>query len=71
MEEVKPWWQSKIIWTQIVGLAFMVLSKVVELPEGITVDQVVTAILAVMSIATIVLRKTATASIGKTDNSVG
>lgn len=71
MEEVKPWWQSKIIWTQIVGLAFMVLSKVVELPEGITVDQVVTAILAVMSIATIVLRKTATATIGKTDNSVG
>ncbi len=71
MEEVKPWWQSKIIWTQIVGLAFMVLSKVVELPEGITVDQVVTAILAVMSVATIVLRKTATATIGKTDNSVG
>lgn len=71
MEEVKPWWQSKIIWTQIVGLAFMVLSKVVELPEGITVDQVVTAILAVISVATIVLRKTATATIGKTDNSVG
>lgn len=71
MEEVKPWWQSKIIWTQIVGLAFLVLSKVVELPEGITVDQVVTAILAVMSVVTIVFRKTATASIGKPDNSVG
>lgn len=59
----KVWWQSRTVWSGIVGSMFAVLSMLGLLPTELSSSQVVDAILAVTSVAAVVFRVQAKASI--------
>lgn len=63
MQEEIVWWQSRTIWTGIVGTAAALVGGFVHLPDGMTVDLMVDAIVGVTSVLAIVFRAKATASI--------
>ena len=56
MENTKVWWQSRTIWSGIIGAVFAILSILNLLPADLTTIQVVDAIMAVTSVAAIVFR---------------
>ena len=64
MQDTKVWWQSRTIWLQIVAAAFAILSAFKLLPSGISQEQVVSAIMTIVAIATVILRLRTTATIG-------
>lgn len=54
-----PWWQSRIIWTQIVGLLFAVAASYgLNLQDRLGIDQaaMITSIMAIVNVVTIVVR---------------
>lgn len=63
MNNEKVWWQSRTIWSGVVGTAFAILSMFGWLPTELSSAQVVDAILAVTSIAAVVFRVKAKAAI--------
>lgn len=63
MEQIKPWWQSRTIWSSLVGAVFAVLSLTGNLPPEITSTMVVDAIVGITSILAIFFRAKATTSI--------
>jgi hypothetical protein len=60
----KPWWQSRTVWTGIVGGLFSIAGVFNMLPAGLTSETVVNAILGVVSVAAVVFRVKATKTIG-------
>lgn len=64
MEELKPWWASKSIWTGVIGSLWGVAAALDILPEGLTQADVLTVVLALTGIGSIVFRKTARTRIG-------
>ncbi len=64
MEELKPWWASKAIWTGVIGSLWGVAAALGLLPEGLTQADVLTVVLALTGIGSVVFRKTAKARIG-------
>lgn len=56
MENTKVWWQSRTIWSGIIGAVFATLGMLNLLPADLTTTQVVDAIMAVTSVAAIVFR---------------
>lgn len=65
MPDTKVWWQSRIIWVQIVAALFAILSAFGLLPSGVDQEQVVAGIMAVVAIVTAVLRMRSTHTIAK------
>lgn len=64
MENLKPWWTSKAIWTGIIGSIWGVAGAIGILPEGLNQTDVLTVVLALTSIGGVLFRKTAIARIG-------
>jgi hypothetical protein len=64
MEELKPWWASKAIWTGVIGSLWSVAAALGILPEGLTQADVLTVVLALTGISGVLFRKTATTRIG-------
>lgn len=64
MENLKPWWSSKAIWTGIIGSIWGVAGAIGILPEGLNQTDVLTVVLALTGIGGVLFRKTATARIG-------
>lgn len=64
MEELKPWWASKAIWTGVIGGLWGVAAALDILPAGLTQADVLTIVLALTGIGSVVFRKTAKARIG-------
>jgi len=64
MENLKPWWTSKAIWTGIIGSIWGVAGALGILPEGLNQTDVLTVVLALTGIGGVLFRKTATARIG-------
>jgi hypothetical protein len=56
MLDTKFWWQSRVIWLQIVAALFAVLSVFHILPPGIDQEQLVAAIMGVVAVITLILR---------------
>jgi len=64
MEDLKPWWTSKAIWTGVIGSLWGVAGTLGILPQGLDQTDVLTVVLALTGIGGVVFRKTATARIG-------
>lgn len=64
MEDLKPWWTSKAIWTGVIGSLWGVGSAVGVLPENLSQADVLTVVLAATGIGGVLFRKTAKARIG-------
>ena len=64
MENLKPWWTLKAIWTGVIGSAWGVAASLGLLPEGLSQADVLTVVLAITGIGGVVFRKTAKARIG-------
>ncbi len=63
MEELKPWWASKAIWTGVIGSIWGMAGMLGLLPDGLTQADVLTVVLAITGIAGVVFRKSASARI--------
>jgi hypothetical protein len=59
MEELKPWWTSKAIWTGVIGSVWGVAGVIGILPENLSQADVLTVVLAVTGIGGVLFRKTA------------
>ncbi len=64
MDDLKPWWTSKAIWTGVIGSLWGVAGTLGILPTGLDQTDVLTVVLALTGIGGVVFRKTATARIG-------
>ena len=64
MEDIKPWWTSKAIWTGVIGSLWGVAGTLDVLPSGLDQTDVLTVVLALTGIGGVLFRKTATARIG-------
>jgi hypothetical protein len=64
MEDLKPWWSSKAIWTGVIGSLWGVAGTLGILPSGLEQTDVLTVVLALTGIGGVLFRKTATARIG-------
>ena len=64
MEDLKPWWASKAIWTGVIGSLWGVAGKLGVLPAGLDQADVLAVVLALTGIGGVLFRKTATARIG-------
>ncbi len=64
MEDLKPWWTSKAIWTGIIGSIWGVAGAIGILPEGLSQTDVLTVVLALIGMGGVLFRKTATTRIG-------
>lgn len=56
MIDTKSWWQSRIVWVNVVATLFAVLGTFKLLPGNIDQDSVVTAIMGAVAIVNVVLR---------------
>ena len=56
MNDTKPWWQSRTVWVNIVATLFALLGALNALPTGLSQEQVVTAVMAIVAIVNVVLR---------------
>lgn len=63
MDNQIQWWQSRTIWTGLIGTLFAVLSGFGLVPEGLNQDMVLEAVLGVVSVAAILFRVKATKAI--------
>lgn len=64
MEDLKPWWTSKAIWTGIIGSIWGVAGAIGILPEDLSQTDVLTVVLALIGMGGVLFRKTATTRIG-------
>ena len=64
MEDLKPWWTSKAIWTGVIGSLWGIAGTLGVLPAGLHQTDVLTVVLALTGIGGVLFRKTATARIG-------
>ena len=64
MEDLKPWWTSKAIWTGIIGSIWGVAGAIGILPEDLSQTDVLTVVLALTGIGGVLFRKTAITRIG-------
>ena len=64
MENLKPWWTSKAIWTGVIGSLGGIAGTLGILPQGLSQADVLTVVLALTGIGGVLFRKTATARIG-------
>jgi hypothetical protein len=64
MEDLKPWWTSKAIWTGFIGSVWGIAGTLGVLPAGLDQTDVLTVVLALTGIGGVLFRKTATARIG-------
>lgn len=64
--EVKYWWESKIIWAQIIAAVFAVLKLVNWLPTDLDQADVVAAVMLIVTVATAILRLGKTADVAVT-----
>ncbi|MGE8142876.1 hypothetical protein ACQKOE_12945 [Novosphingobium sp. NPDC080210] len=64
MEDLKPWWTSKAIWTGVIGSLWGFAGTLGILPAGLDQADVLTVVLALTGIGGVLFRKTATARIG-------
>lgn len=64
MEDLKPWWTSKAIWTGVIGSLWGISGTLGILPQGLDQSDVLTVVLALTGIGGVVFRRTATARIG-------
>lgn len=64
MDDLKPWWTSKAIWTGVIGSLWGMAGTLGILPTGLNQSDVLTVVLALTGIGGVVFRKTATARIG-------
>ena len=64
MEDLKPWWTSKAIWTGVIGSLWGVAGTLGVLPPNLNQADVLTVVLALTGIGGVLFRKTATARIG-------
>lgn len=60
MNETKPWWQSRTIWTGLLGGLYAILSIFKILPEGLEQGMVLEAVLGVTSVLAVLFRAKAT-----------
>ena len=65
MNEQIQWWQSRTVWAGLIGMLFAVLSGLGLVPEGLTQEMVLEAVIATVSVAAIVFRVQATKVIAK------
>lgn len=65
MEDCKPWWASKAIWTGVIGSMWGAAAALGILPEGLTQADVLAVVLALTGIGCVVFRMTAKARIGQ------
>lgn len=66
MNNVKAWYESKIIWAQIVSIVFAVASVVsfdVGAALGMDEDKLLALVMTVVSVATVIMRGRSTAVI--------
>ena len=63
MDDLKPWWTSKAIWTGLIGSAWGVAGTLGLLPAGLSQADVLTVVLAITGIGGVVFRKAARARI--------
>ncbi len=56
MEDLKPWWTSKAIWTGIIGSIWGVAGAIGILPEGLSQTDVLTVVLALTGIGGVLFR---------------
>lgn len=67
MNESKPWWQSRTIWSGIIGGVFSILTiSGVTLPVGFSTEIVLGTVMSVSSLAAIIFRVKATKEINAT-----
>jgi len=64
MEDLKPWWTSKAIWTGVIGSLWGIAGMLGVLPAGLDQADALTVVLALTGIGGVLFRKTATARIG-------
>lgn len=64
MDDLKPWWTSKAIWTGLIGSAWGVAGALGLLPAGLSQAEVLTVVLAITGIGGVVFRKTARRGLG-------
>lgn len=55
MEDLKPWWTSKAIWTGVIGSLWGIAGKLGVLPAGLDQADALTVVLALTGTATHVL----------------
>lgn len=63
MQQEKVWWQSRTIWTGLIGSVFAILSGLNVLPKDLSSDMVVNAVLGITSVLAVVFRAKATTAI--------
>ncbi len=57
--DAKPWWLSRTIWANVIAIVFALLSLAgVQLPEGLTQEQVLPVVLGIAGVVGIWLRGT-------------
>jgi hypothetical protein len=64
MEDIKPWWTSKAIWTGVIGSLWGIAGALGVLPAGLDQSDVLAVVLALVGIGGVLFRKTAKARIG-------
>ncbi len=64
MQNLKPWWTSKAIWTGVIGSLWGFAGTLGVLPQGLNQADVLTVVLALTGIGGVLFRKTAIARIG-------
>ncbi len=52
----KGWWKSRTVWTGLIGGAFAIAAALGVTPAGIDQETALNAVLAVVSVLTVVLR---------------
>jgi len=58
--ETKIWWQSRTVWTGLVGALFAILHQFGMLPVDLTTEMVLNMILGIVSVLAVVFRVDAT-----------
>ena len=68
MEDSKPVWASRTVWIGLIGLLFPLLAAVGWLPPGLSQEQAVDAVMAVLGLLTILFRAQATTTLTVTQD---
>lgn len=64
MQDTKRWWESRTIWASLLGLIFVALSALHVLPEGLSQEGVLEAVMGVVGVLAIIFRVKADSTIG-------
>lgn len=63
MEDTKVWWASRTVWVGLIGAVFAVAGILGVLPEGLTQEQVLQGVMAVVGVLVVVFRVTSSKSL--------